>query len=418
MSYIGQINIAPNSYVANKKALLFCNDEKHFAFIPSLLDYPAESIKIKSLITNLIFDCIPYITIEELSICIMELQLPPKQKGDKNMEKIFMNINTFIENVPESAPLNLKDRMIVSHLFPKIPTHKIKNNNFVQYDESGNIQYIKSDRKDVYFYAPFILSIINAMIKYDKKHLKQINIKTDHLIMDSGDEDVGEVRLLEITRDSQSYPNGKSKLIFREGYIIQGIDKKIIPENFKFECPTELNISSTLKLNVLIYLVIKSTFNTYINIMLSKPRPLPGLDQNEDKVEDEYITKNFKVSGLHYSQIYSTYISCKKDEIMYNGVIFQELSEDLLHYIAQCGCKPTRNLMEMVRTYYKGKRHIVMTKPEIEINEKTFSLNFVSSINDFKVGSIADMRKKLNDHENKFVLFIDGKKDTSHRMVL
>ena len=186
--------------------------------------------------------------------------------------------------------------------------------------------------------------------------------------------------------NSISYPNGRGKFIFRKGCIISSIDNYVFDDTFTFTFTSILERNKIpiyyKNINILLYLVIKCTFNDYINITLCRN---PSLSDTK---------KTYKISGLHYSEIYANHI-LKSDEIIINNLPYTELSEELIFEYCD-NLQKTLNLsiINNIQIYYKNKRNIIMNKPIIDKLNNTFNFKFVKSINGKNINNITELQNK------------------------
>ena len=401
MSCVSTVYI-DNVFSSNTYALIFRkknNPNILYAFIPQYIKN--DNIKVCLFDDNL-FECKLLMQIEELAICIYSIVY---QETENISISISIDIDKYVNTLLSGPNENVKDRIVKSNLFPRVPTIKLIGcEEFINYDSTRHIESIKSVRPNIYLYAPFILSLINTMIENDINHLKQININIDYCVSDTQEEPPEEnVAVLLIAENSSSYPNGKGKFIFRKGGIISEIDNHPIPSTFTFECPSELG-QLPLKINIPLYLAIKSTFNNHINMVVSKLK-----NKTPDNHNEEYITKTYKISGLYYDKIYSTHINKSDNNIVYKNLSLTELSEELLYTISD-KFTPSLELVNNVSNPYNYKRIVVMTEPKFDKKNKEFSLWFVDSVNGKVLKNISDLEQKISKNNTRieFKCYLNG----------
>ena len=395
MSFVGDIYIGGNE--TNINGLLFSKKTSNilFALVPhNLTQYEDITLKTK----KYTFTCNPFITLEELSICIFKLSNTDTDTDTDTDNDNYLDLELFTSTPIKEIPIKLKDRIISSNLFPAIPTLKFKtNNNFLKLDENENIQGIRSDKLNIYLYAPFILSLINIMIIKNVMKLKQINFTFDYLQPNQDNTDNN--MLLFVNDTSRSYPNGKGKFIFRNGCIINSINDEKIYQTLK--SPEELGENcNKLNLNILLYCAISCTLNDYIKMCISRKK------NTDDKT---YLTKNYKIGGLYTDEIYSSYLMKPKlsEDLELRNFTFTELSEELLYELSTSDFTPNLSLLKKLKSHYKNKRNIIMLPPKFDKKTHSFSLNFVNSINRKSVKNIIEFKKKIKK-ENTIELYLNG----------
>lgn len=262
--------------------------------------------------------------------------------------------------------------------------------------------------------ASIPLLIINKLVdNYIRKHhrtLSGIQISSDIIEIDN---ELGKMKAHYLRKNSCPYVNGKKEFTFMKRDIITEVDGKKLDKDGNIMAN---DIGVCVPINT--YTMIKSIFGDIKPITFTISR----------KTGKKLVTKTYNIDPIPYDNMYKLPIT-NYDMCGYKGMIFVEVSEELIEFYRTVGIEVNNPVKDMYECAVTNERCVILLNYKREINKKYLSADeyamlpvngndtryfyIVQKINGKKISGLNDVRKSIEGHHGKQKITLHGPDDES-----